>query len=102
MSKKVALAIAASIISFSSFAADIDAGKAKSATCMACHGAKGVSMIPMYPHLAGQQADYLKKQLKDFRDGNRKDPVMGAMAKALSDADIENLSAYYASLDSKG
>ncbi|MDN4502193.1 cytochrome c [Alteromonadaceae bacterium BrNp21-10] len=95
---KLILATAATLLSFSGMAADIDAGKAKSASCMACHGASGLSMIPMYPHLAGQQEQYLKKQLKDFRDGNRKDPVMGAMAKALSDTDIENLAAYYASL----
>jgi len=79
-------------------AADADAGKAKSATCTACHGAAGVSANPMWPNLAGQQEMYLAKQLKDFRDGRRNDPVMAPMAKPLSDEDIANLAAYYSSL----
>lgn len=84
--------------STSTFAADIEAGKAKSATCAACHGANGISAIPMYPNLAGQKEMYLDKQMKAFRDGQRQDPVMGPMAKPLSDQDIADISAYYASL----
>lgn len=79
-------------------AADAAAGKAKAATCVACHGPEGVSVNPMWPNLAGQKEAYLAKQLKDFRDGRRNDPVMGPMAKGLSDDDIANLAAYYASL----
>ena len=79
-------------------AGDVAAGKAKSATCVACHGPDGNSVNPMWPNLAGQQEMYLAKQLRDFRDGNRKDPVMAPMAAALSDDDIANLAAYYASL----
>ena len=90
--------LATSLFATSSFAADIAAGKAKSATCAACHGANGISAIPMYPNLAGQKELYLVKQLKAFRDGTRKDPVMAPMAAPLSDADIANLSAYFASL----
>ena len=82
-------------------AADANAGKAKSNTCVACHGAKGVSNNPIYPNLAGQKEQYLAKQIKAFRDGTRQDPIMSAMAKPLSDADIANLAAYYASLDCK-
>lgn len=98
--KKVVLSALAlfAVASTNAFAGDVEAGKAKSATCAACHGAAGISMIPMYPNLAGQKEQYLVKQLKDFKAGNRKDPVMGAMAMPLSDADIANLSAYYASL----
>ncbi len=97
--KKLTLAVAATVMMASpAFAADIAAGKAKSATCSACHGATGVSAVPMYPNLAGQKEVYLVKQLKDFKSGARKDPVMGAMAMPLSDADIANISAYYASL----
>ena len=97
--KKITLAIAATVmIASPAFAGDVDAGKAKSATCAACHGAAGVSAIPMYPNLAGQKEVYLVKQLKDFKSGARKDPVMGAMAMPLSDEDIANVSAYYASL----
>ncbi|MEW6989700.1 cytochrome c [Colwelliaceae bacterium 6441] len=97
--KKLTLAIAATVmIASPAFAGDVDAGKAKSATCAACHGAAGISAIPMYPNLAGQKEAYIVKQLKDFKAGKRKDPVMGAMAMPLSDADIANLAAYYASI----
>ena len=83
-------------------AADVAAGKAKSATCSACHGGNGISMIPMYPNLAGQKEQYLVLQMKAFRDGQRKNMVMAPMAAGLSDADIANLSAYYASLHPAG
>lgn len=79
-------------------AGDADAGKAKAATCVACHGANGISAQPMYPNLAGQKADYLVKSLKGYKDGTRKDRTMGAMAAPLSDTDIDNLAAYYSSL----
>jgi cytochrome c553 len=78
--------------------ADLAAGKAKSATCAGCHGANGMSNNPLWPNLAGQKAAYLAKQIKAFRDGTRKDPAMEPMAKPLSDADIENISAYFESL----
>lgn len=77
---------------------DAAAGKAKSATCAGCHGAAGVSANPMWPNLAGQKDAYLVKQMKAFRDGKRNDPMMSPMAKPLSDADIDNLAAYYSSL----
>ncbi|NQZ07940.1 MAG: cytochrome c [Algicola sp.] len=93
------LIIAASACSaFSANAADAAAGKAKSAMCAACHGAAGISAIPMYPNLAGQKEAYLLKQMKAFKAGSRKDPVMAPMTMALSDADMANLSAYYAGL----
>ena len=83
----------------------IEAGKAKSQTCVACHGADGNSAIAMYPKLAGQHAKYLEKQLKDLKLGmtsggkqGRYDPVMSGMAMPLTDTDLADLSAYYASL----
>ncbi|MDH3980726.1 MAG: cytochrome c [Gammaproteobacteria bacterium] len=79
-------------------AGDAAAGKAKSSTCAACHGANGISTNDMYPNLAGQKVGYLVKSVKAYRDGVRKDPMMGAMAKPLSDADIDNLAAYFNSL----
>ncbi|MDO7083909.1 cytochrome c [Pseudocolwellia sp. AS88] len=97
--KKLTMAVALTALMASPvFAGDIAAGKAKTAVCAACHGAMGVSAIPMYPNLAGQKEAYLVKQLKDFKAGNRKDPVMAPMAMGLSDADIANVAAYYASL----
>jgi cytochrome c553 len=79
-------------------AGNVAAGKAKAAVCAGCHGAEGISSSPMYPNLKGQKEAYLIKQLKAFRDGTRTDPIMGPMAKPLSDADIENVAAYFSSL----
>jgi cytochrome c553 len=79
-------------------AGDAAAGKTKAATCAGCHGANGISMVPMYPNLAGQKDAYIVKQLKAFKAGDRKDPTMNAMAAPLSDADMANLAAYYSSL----
>ena len=78
-------------------AGDAAAGKSKSAVCMACHGPTGTSSNPMWPNLAGQKAPYLVKQLKDFKSGARKDPVMAPMAAPLSAQDMENLAAYFSS-----
>jgi len=75
--------------------ADTGAGQKRAAVCAACHGIDGQSRNPAYPHLTGQQREYLEKQLRDFRDGRRVDPTMTAMAKPLSDADIRNIAAYY-------
>ena len=86
------------IMAAPAMAADADAGKAKAAMCGACHGQAGESPNPMWPNLAGQKEMDLAKQMKDFRDGNRKDPVMAPMAAALSDDDIANLAAYYSGL----
>lgn len=86
------------LASSGAMAGDPAAGKAKSATCTACHGANGISNNPLWPNLAGQKEQYLIKQLKAFRDGQRQDPAMSPMAKGLSDADIENLAAYYSGL----
>lgn len=77
---------------------DIAAGKLKAATCAVCHGAEGISGNDIWPNLAGQKAGYLVKQMKAFRDGGRKDPMMSPMATPLSDDDIANLAAYFSSL----
>ncbi len=82
-------------------AGDAAAGKAKSAVCTACHGADGNSTNPLWPNLAGQHAAYMVKQLKDFKSGARKDPMMAPMAAPLSVTDMENLAAYYASQKQK-
>jgi cytochrome c553 len=80
-------------------AANIEAGKAKATMCAGCHGADGNGGAdPTWPKLAGQDATYLAKQLKDFKTGARKDPIMAGMAAGLSEADTANLGAYYASL----
>ena len=80
-------------------AADEQAGKKLSdGSCAACHGQNGIGIIPLYPNLAGQKREYLVTQLHAFRDGSRKNPIMSPMAVHLSDADIENLAAYFSEL----
>lgn len=74
---------------------DTSAGKRRAGACFACHGEDGFSKIPGYPHLAGQNREYLIKSLKAYRDGTRPDPTMNAMAKPLSDKDILDIAAYY-------
>ncbi|MCY7295714.1 cytochrome c [Alteromonas sp. a30] len=92
------LVVCTVVAATSASAADIGKGKAKAAMCAACHGQNGKAMIPNYPHLAGQNAKYIVKQLRAFKDGIRKDPIMSGMASGLSDEDMENLAAYYASM----
>ena len=75
---------------------DAAAGKALAKNCAACHGDTGIAGNPAWPHLAGQKAGYLVNVLKAFRGGLRKDPMMAAVVRGLSDADIDNLAAYYA------
>lgn len=75
---------------------NINAGKEKAASCISCHGENGNSMVPTFPKLAQQHSSYLVKQLRAFKDGSRKDPMMSAMAMGLSDDDMEDVAAYYA------
>ncbi len=93
----ILLALIASLPAMS-YAGDAAAGKAKASLCAACHGAEGVSTNDLWPNLAGQKPGYLVKQMKAFRDGARKDPMMSPMAAALTDEDIDNLAAYYSGL----
>ena len=81
-----------------------EAGKTKSATCAACHGPDGNSQLAMYPKIAGQHADYIYKQLKEFKLGmesggerGRYDVAMSGMAAPLSDQDMKDISVYFAS-----
>lgn len=73
------------------------AGKSKSVACAACHGVDGNNAIPLYPRLAGQHEDYLRKVLTDYQSGGRKNAIMQGMATPLSAQDIADLSAYFAS-----
>ena len=72
-------------------------GKNKSTVCHACHGPTGKSVEPIYPNLGGQQQSYLIKTLEGFRDGSRQNVIMNGFAATLSDADIKDISAWYAS-----
>lgn len=82
-------------------AGDAAAGKAKSAVCAACHGANGMAAIKTYPHLAGQNKEYLVSALKAYKSKQRSGgmaAIMQAQAAGLSDADMENLAEYYSTL----
>jgi cytochrome c553 len=78
-------------------AGDAKAGEAKSAACLACHGPMGNSVVPMWPKLAGQHPEYIHKQLMDFKANNRANEQMTPMAMPLSDQDVADLAAYFAS-----
>jgi cytochrome c553 len=76
---------------------NIQAGAEKARACQVCHGKGGHSTDPAYPIIAGQHAQYLDKQLRAFRAGSRKDPIMNGMAAPLSDQDIEDVAAFFQS-----
>jgi cytochrome c553 len=94
----LAFAAAGLLMSMSVHAGNPELGRAKSATCVACHGEDGRGIAPNFPVIAGQYADYLEHALRQYRDGKRDNAVMAPMAANLSDADIADLAAYYASL----
>jgi cytochrome c553 len=84
-------------------AQDAAAGKARAeAVCSACHGINGVSVTDAIPNLAGQKAAYLASQLRQLKDGSRKNAVMGAIAAQLNADDIANVAAFYSSLPGAG
>ena len=79
-------------------AADARAGRAKAISCQACHGLDGLSKHPEAPNLAGQIENYLAKTLRDYRSGERKNEMMTIVSRDLTDEDIANLAAFYASI----
>lgn len=102
MKKALMITVAlAAMGSMGAHAGDIEAGKAKSQICAACHGANGIAVIDGYPNLAGQNEKYLVSSIKAYKAKQRNGglaAVMQAQASMLSDEDIANLAAYYASL----
>ena len=96
--QRAALLVVGTCLAASSLAADVAAGRQKAAACTVCHGPLGLATLPDAPNLAGQSAIYLGAQLRAYRSGVRQHEVMSLMAKPLSDADIDNLAAWYGSL----
>lgn len=86
-------------IAYAEEASVLKAKELANTLCVACHGADGISPVDLYPNLRGQGNIYLEKQLKDFRDGRRIDPIMNANAASLDDATIKALANYYANQD---
>ena len=95
MKKLLVLATLLTLLPAGAFAQDAAAGKEKAAVCGACHGADGNSTIAKYPILAGQNARYIYLQLRDFKEGRRKDSLMSPMAATLSKKDMLDLGAYF-------
>ncbi len=97
MLRIAALACTLAVSSAAFAKGDVEAGKQKSVTCQACHGADGNGTGDgQYPRIAGQYADYLAKSLKDYRSGARKNAIMAGFAGTLSDQDIADLAAFFA------
>jgi len=78
--------------------ADVQAGRAKAKMCAVCHGEFGLGILPNTPNLAGQPEIYLAEQLKAYRSGKRSNEIMSVIAKPLTDAEITDLSAWFASI----
>ena len=99
--KKILFMLATAALGFSPLVhanGNFEAGKAKSTTCAACHGADGVSSVPSFPKLAGQNRDYLVQALKDYKAGKRKNPIMAGQVQALSETDVLDLALYFSKL----
>lgn len=79
--------------------ADPLAGRDKARQCQTCHGLDGVGKMPDVPNIAGESEFYLTKQLQDFRSGERRHEQMSIIASSLSDQDLADLAAYYASIE---
>ena len=89
---------ALAVISMStSLAGDVTRGKEKSTVCASCHGADGNSTINTNPRLAGQYESYLLQSLRQYKSGKRKNPIMAGFVAPLSDEDMQDLAAYFAS-----
>ncbi len=84
------------VMSASATAGNPDAGKEKSRACAACHGADGNSATADFPRLAGQHPDYLVRTMKDYKSGERKNPIMQPQVANLSVRDMEDIAAFYA------
>jgi cytochrome c553 len=92
------LVLVLSLVPTAALAGDAKLGPQKATQCQTCHGLDGRAKIPGAAHLAGQEEIYLVKALKDFKSGARKNEMMSVLAPSLSDEDIADLAAYYASI----
>lgn len=102
MKTLLTLATLLTLLPLPAFAQDATAGKEKSLVCSVCHGADGNSTIPQNPILAGQTARYIYLQLRDFKEGRRKNPFMTGIAANLSKKDMFDLAAYFSAQKNNG
>lgn len=105
--ERIAVIIASALLAITSGAAtaaggDPAAGEAKSQACAACHGERGNSPDEQFPRLDGQHESYLYQALKQYKSGARQNPVMAGMVSDLTDQDMRDLAAFYASQEGLG
>ena len=96
--RRIALGLVCALPLLPAHASDTALGRAAAQACSVCHGPLGVSVAPDAPNLAGQPAIYLNAQLRAYRSGARKHEVMAVMTRNLTDDDISNLAAWFASI----
>jgi cytochrome c553 len=75
----------------------VEEGRQKATACVQCHGQEGIAAAPQWPNLAGQHESYLMQALTQYKNGDRKDMLMGPLIAPLDDATIEQLAAFFAS-----
>lgn len=92
-------ALAAIVVAPPALAGEAQAGRDLAGQCAVCHGLDGLARQPMMPNIAGSDAGYLSRQLQAFKSGEREDPQMTVIAQGLSDEAIEDLAAWYGSLE---
>ncbi|HUL67476.1 MAG TPA: cytochrome c [Burkholderiaceae bacterium] len=92
------LAVTAFSLSAAALGQDVNAGRRKANLCQPCHALDGRGLLPDAPHLSGQPAVYLERQLRAFRSGERRNDMMSLVAKYLNDDDVRDLAAYFASI----
>ncbi|MGB8713702.1 MAG: c-type cytochrome [Onishia taeanensis] len=92
----LAITLSAGGVAQAELKGDPAAGREMAQSCAACHGAEGISAVDMFPNLAGQQASYLAKQIRDIRDGNRVVAQMAGQVDNFSDQDAADVAAYFA------
>ena len=95
--KLLALVLVSLALPVAAGSGEAEVGKKKSAPCAACHGPNGVSVGPEFPNLAGQYEDYLEKALHHYKNGKRKNPIMQGQVANLTDKDMADLAAFFAS-----
>jgi cytochrome c553 len=97
--RNATVALIATVAALPAAVADVAAGRQKAQqVCAVCHGPLGVAVAPETPNLAGEPAGYLARQLKAFRSGQRRHEVMAVIAKQLSDAEIDDVASWFASI----
>lgn len=105
--QRISVVIASTLLTLASATAaaaggDPAAGEAKSEVCASCHGERGNSPDEQFPRLDGQHESYLYQSLKQYKSGARRNQVMAGMVADLSDQDMRDLAAFYASQQGLG